>query len=149
MATFTELQLGDGTPVRFEVTSPSGPAPEAPEAAGDLPDGMGHSVPVARGGGQAVAAFAVETLRTALRPMGVLLQEVHDAVTASPSPPHEVNVTFGVQVGHDLKLGIVGGNGQAHLTVSATWQPAPPAQSPPPEQLVQPVQPVQPAPRTS
>ncbi|WP_329377349.1 hypothetical protein OG625_06920 [Streptomyces sp. NBC_01351] len=140
MATFTELQLGDGTPVRFEVTSPAGPAepPPAPEAAGDLPDGMGHSVPVARGGGgQAVATFAVETLRTALQPMGILLQEVHDAVTASPSPPHEVNVTFGVQVGHDLKLGIVGGNGQAHLTVSATWQPT------------QQTQPVQPTPRTS
>uniref|UniRef100_A0AAU2JW77 Trypsin-co-occurring domain-containing protein n=1 Tax=Streptomyces sp. NBC_00049 TaxID=2903617 RepID=A0AAU2JW77_9ACTN len=144
MATFTELQLGDGTPVRFEVTSPAGTAevPAAPpvaETGGDLPEGMGHSVPVGRGG-QAVATFAVETLRTALQPMGILLQEVHDAVTASPSPPHEVNVTFGVQVGHDLKLGIVGGNGQAHLTVSATWQPTQPTQ---------PTHPTQPTPRTS
>jgi hypothetical protein len=55
--------------------------------------------------------------------LGPLLQEVHDAVTASPTPPREVNVTFGVELGQDLKLGIVSATGKAHLTVSATWQP--------------------------
>jgi len=30
-----------------------------------------------------------------------------------------------VQVGQDLKLGIVGGSGQARLTVTATWKPVP------------------------
>ncbi|MDH2390746.1 CU044_2847 family protein [Streptomyces sp. HNM0663] len=134
MPTFTELELADGTSVRFEATAvtpgtpahPAGdthPAGAADPADEDLPDGMGRSVPVSRGRG--AAAFAVDTLRTALRPLGPLLQEVHDAVVASDAPPQEVNVTFGVQVGHDLKLGIVGGSGQAHITVSATWQPAP------------------------
>ncbi|WP_425444821.1 CU044_2847 family protein [Streptomyces milbemycinicus] len=68
------------------------------------------------------AALATDALRTVLRPLGPLLQEVHDAVCAAPNPPHEINVQFGVQVGQDLKLGIVGANGQASLTVSATWQ---------------------------
>ncbi|MCX4670760.1 CU044_2847 family protein [Streptomyces sp. NBC_01381] len=122
MPNFTELELADGTAIRFEVF-PAQASPPVPGsgADGDLPDGMGHSVPVARGG-DAVAAFAVEALRTTLRPLGPLIREVHDAVMESERPPQEANVTFGVQVGQDLKLGIVGGSGQAHLTVSATWQ---------------------------
>jgi hypothetical protein len=48
---------------------------------------------------------------------------VHDAALSAPRPPTELSVTFGVQVGQDLKLGIVGGNGQAHLTVTASWKP--------------------------
>ncbi|GGY01180.1 CU044_2847 family protein [Streptomyces hiroshimensis] len=135
MPNFTELRLADGTSVRFalfpaeaESCGPGpGPAPspgeDLPE---DLPEGMGRSVPVARGDGRgAAAAFAVDTLRKTLQPLGVLLQEVHDAVTASEPPPAEVNVTFGIQVGQDLKLGIVGSSGQAHLTVSAMWKPQP------------------------
>lgn len=129
MTTFTELHLGDGTPVRFEVMSavevetvePIGP--EADGESEELPEGMGHSVPVARG--RRVGTSAVEALRTTLQPLGLLLQEVHDAVTTAPSPPQEVNVTFGLQIGQDLRLGVVGGSGQAHLTVSATWQPTP------------------------
>ncbi|MDW6059016.1 CU044_2847 family protein [Streptomyces sp. FXJ1.4098] len=82
---------------------------------------MGGVTPVGRGS-RAAAALATDALRTVLRPLGPLLQEVHDAVRAAPNPPHEINVQFGVQVGQDLKLGIVGANGQASLTVSATWQ---------------------------
>ncbi|MGW5863402.1 CU044_2847 family protein [Streptomyces sp. NPDC055239] len=133
MPNFTELELADGTAIRFEVfpaqaqppVQPSAHAP-GPESDEDLPDGMGHSVPVSRGG-DAVAAFAVEALRTTLSPLGPLLREVHDALMESERPPQEVNVTFGVQVGQDLKLGIVGGSGQAHLTVSASWQRPTPA----------------------
>ncbi len=84
--------------------------------------GIGPIVPVARRG-QAVAAVAAEMLRSTLQPLGPLVQEVHDAVTAGPTPPAEVAVTFGVQLGQDLKLGIVNGSGQAHLTVTATWKP--------------------------
>ncbi|MFD5267068.1 CU044_2847 family protein [Streptomyces sp. NPDC058335] len=114
-------ELDDGTPIRFLVgPAPSGPAPRAD----DLPEGMGRAVPVATGGG-AVAGLAAGALRGALRPLGPLLQEVHDAVSAVPDPPDELSVTFGVQVGQDLKLGIVGGSGQAHLTVTASWKPSP------------------------
>ncbi|MEV0319377.1 CU044_2847 family protein [Streptomyces sp. NPDC050658] len=127
MPNFNELELADGTAIRFEVFPVQGQPPLGdPESDGDLPDGMGHSVPVARGG-DVVAAFAVDALRTALRPLGPLLREVHDAVMDSERPPEEANVTFGVQVGQDLRLGIVGGSGQAHLTVSATWQRSPQA----------------------
>ncbi|MFC4608407.1 CU044_2847 family protein [Streptomyces maoxianensis] len=129
MATFTELQLGDGTLVRFEVVSSAAEGgaaepmgPEVELECEELPEGMGHGVPVARGG--AVGMSVVQALRTTLKPLGLLLQEVHDAVTTAPTPPEEVNVTFGLQIGQDLRLGIVGGSGQAHLTVSATWQPA-------------------------
>ncbi|MEU4039002.1 CU044_2847 family protein [Streptomyces collinus] len=123
MSDFSELQLADGTLVRFELGPGDGSAAPA-EPSADRPEGMGATVPVSRRG-QAVASYAVETLRSTLRPLGPFLQEVHDAVSASDRPPQEISVTFGVQVGHDLRLGIVGGNGQAHLTVSATWRPAP------------------------
>lgn len=145
MGNFNELLLSDGTAVRFEVTAADGALPPhdtgargipeqtgaarppgAPDedAAPDLPEGMGPSVPVARGDGDGRAArIAVRTVRAALAPVGALLQEVHDAVVSSPQPPDEISVTFGVQVGQDLKLGIVGGNGQAHLTIAASWRP--------------------------
>lgn len=66
--------------------------------------------------------LATDTLRAALRPLGPLLQEVHDAVASSERAPDEVSVEFGVQIGQDLKLGIVGSNGQASMKVSATWR---------------------------
>ncbi len=127
VSTTPDLELDDGTPVRFLLTPPGGvSAPAAPVAQddGDLPEGMGRAVPVGAGG-RAVASFSVGALRGALKPVGPLLQEVHDAVVATPEPPTELSVTFGVQVGQDLKLGIVGGNGQAHLTVTANWRPVP------------------------
>ncbi|MEU9264167.1 CU044_2847 family protein [Streptomyces sp. NPDC048251] len=119
-----EAELEDGTPVRFLLTPRAAPVP----AGGDgLPEGMGRAVPVATGGA-AVASFAAGALKAALKPLGPLLQEVHDVVSAVPDPPAELSVTFGVQIGQDLKLGIVGGNGQAHLTVTASWKPAPGAE---------------------
>ncbi|MFD7131264.1 CU044_2847 family protein [Streptomyces sp. NPDC059894] len=121
MSTSINTALDDGTPVRFLL----GPAAGVPavSADDDRPAGMGRAVPVGAGGA-AVANLAAGALRGALRPLGPLLQEVHDSVRGVPDPPDELSVTFGVQVGQDLKLGIVGGNGQAHLTVTATWKPA-------------------------
>ncbi|WP_406016323.1 hypothetical protein OG520_39095 [Streptomyces sp. NBC_00984] len=72
---------------------------------------------------EAIASVASNALRGTLRPLGPLVQEVHDALRSVPSPPSEISVTFGVQLSQDLKLGIVNGNGQAHLTVTATWNP--------------------------
>lgn len=123
VSTTPDLELDDGTPVRFLLTPVEGadPAPAAPDR--DLPEGMGQAVPVAAGG-RAVANFAAGALRGVFKPLGPLLQEVHHAVSSAPEPPTELSVTFGVQVGQDLKFGIVGSNGQAHLTVTASWKPA-------------------------
>ncbi len=41
---------------------------------------------------------------------------------AAANPPQELSVEFGVQIGQDLKLGIVDANGQASLTITATWK---------------------------
>ncbi|MEU1051078.1 CU044_2847 family protein [Streptomyces sp. NPDC005876] len=120
MSTPPDLALDDGTPVRFLLTPPPGPAPAVPDD--DRPDGMGRAVPVADGS-RSVARLAAGALRGALSPLGPLIQQVHDAATAVPDPPTELSVTFGVQVGQDLRLGIVGGTGQAHLTVTASWTP--------------------------
>ncbi|WP_026248844.1 CU044_2847 family protein [Streptomyces sp. LaPpAH-108] len=117
-----DLELDDGTPVRFVLAPAGGEVPAAPDD--DLPEGMGRAVPVAAGG-RVVADFAAGALRGALRPLGPLLEEVHAAATAVQTPPTELSVTFGVQVGQDLKLGIVGGTAQAHLTITANWKPAP------------------------
>ncbi|MFE1069775.1 CU044_2847 family protein [Streptomyces sp. NPDC058783] len=127
MSTTPDLTLDDGSPVRF-LLAPADGTPAAP-ADDDLPEGMGRAVPVARGTGT-VARFAAGALRGALSPLGPLIQEVHDAATAVPDPPTELSVTFGVQVGQDLKLGIVGGTGTAHLTVTASWSPMAPAAGP-------------------
>ncbi|WP_053638554.1 CU044_2847 family protein [Streptomyces sp. NRRL F-4707] len=127
MSTTPDLTLDDGSPVRF-LLAPADGTPGAPSD-DDLPEGMGRAVPVARGAAS-VARFAAGALRGALSPLGPLLQEVHDAATAVPDPPTELSVTFGVQVGQDLKLGIVGGTGTAHLTVTASWSPTAPAAGP-------------------
>jgi hypothetical protein len=126
VSTAINAELDDGTPVRFLLAPASGASTVTAPVAGDddRPEGMGRAVPVAAGGG-AVASLAAGALRGALKPLGPLLQEVHDSVRGVPDPPDELSVTFGVQVGQDLKLGIVGGNGQAHLTVTASWKPAP------------------------
>ncbi|WP_030145506.1 CU044_2847 family protein [Streptomyces violaceorubidus] len=120
VSTTPDVTLDDGTPVRFLLVPGDGTFPEPHDD--DLPEGMGRAVPVARGTGS-VARFAAGALRGALSPLGPLIQEVHDAATAVPDPPTELSVTFGVQVGQDLKLGIVGGTGTAHLTVTASWSP--------------------------
>lgn len=44
-------------------------------------------------------------------------------MTSVPVPPTEITVTFGIQLTQDLQLGIVTGNNQAHLTVTAGWSP--------------------------
>ncbi|MGW4021583.1 CU044_2847 family protein [Streptomyces sp. NPDC005009] len=108
----SQLSLDDGTVVSFVLS----------EEAGPVTNGLGPAVPVSRPG-RNVAALATDTLRTTLKPLGPLVQEVHDAVCAAPTPPSEIAVTFGVQVGQDLKLGIVNGSGQAHLAVTVTWRP--------------------------
>ncbi|MEU0841696.1 CU044_2847 family protein [Streptomyces sp. NPDC005962] len=113
-----EFSLDDGTTVRFLIAGEGQPDLEEAHFA----DGIGPLVPVARRG-HAVAAVAADVLRSTLKPLGPLVQEVHEAVSAGPTPPNEVAVTFGVQLGEDLKLGIVNGSGQAHLTVTATWKP--------------------------
>ncbi|WP_405797189.1 CU044_2847 family protein [Streptomyces sp. NBC_01506] len=110
-----DFALSDGTTVHFVVE----PAEQEQEQA---PDGIGPLVPVARRR-RGAAAVASDALRTTLQPLGSLVQDVHDSVTTGATPPAEVSVTFGVQFGHDLKLGIVSGSGQAHLTVTATWRP--------------------------
>jgi hypothetical protein len=112
-----DFALSDGTTVHFLIQPAERPTSDAEQA----PDGIGPLVPVARR--RRAAAVAADALRTTLQPLGSLVQDVHDAITTGATPPAEVSVTFGVQLGHDLKLGIVSGSGQAHLTVTATWKP--------------------------
>ncbi|MET8011793.1 CU044_2847 family protein [Streptomyces sp. NPDC005271] len=126
MTDYAEFPLPDGTPVRLEL-APVATTTATPNGTGEggagpgLPGGIGGVTPVSRAP-RSAAALAAEGLRAVLKPLGPLLQEVHDAVAAAPNPPDEVQVQFGVQVGQDLKLGIVGANGQASMTISATWQ---------------------------
>ncbi|OAR22947.1 hypothetical protein A8W25_25720 [Streptomyces sp. ERV7] len=116
---YTELILDDGARVRVELTPVGGPR-AAPAVDDDLPGGVGGGTPVGRG--ERVAALATDTLAAVLRPLGPVLQQVHDSVRGIPDPPDSLSVGFGLQIGQDLKLGIVGTNGQASMTVSATWQ---------------------------
>lgn len=121
---YLEFTLDDGRRVRLELAA-AGEAPAAApdEADADLPGGISGVTPVGRG--VRVGALAADALRTVLSPLGPVLQQVHDAVRDIPDPPDEISVAFGVQVGQDLRLGIVGTAGQASMTVSATWRPGP------------------------
>ncbi|MER6735191.1 CU044_2847 family protein [Streptomyces puniciscabiei] len=109
------LELSDAG----EPASDAGPV-EADEHRPDLPEGFGTVTPVSARRGRA-AVVATEGLRLMLSPLGPLLEEVHRSVTSVADPPQQLSVTFGIQVGQDLKLGIVGVNGHATMTVSATW----------------------------
>ncbi|PNE37415.1 CU044_2847 family protein [Streptomyces noursei] len=126
MPNHAELTLADGTSIRLELApAHGGPRPADSsdgDPAADLPGRIEELVPRARGGERA-AATAVAALRTTLRPLGPLLQEIHDAVASAEQPPDQMSVQFGVQIGQDLKLGIVGANGRASLTITATWRP--------------------------
>ncbi|MFD7416462.1 CU044_2847 family protein [Kitasatospora purpeofusca] len=123
MTEFIELGLQDGTAVRLRVF-PTGTAAERSGGGPDRrrPPDLDGGEAVSSGAGRRAAALAQGALRTALRPLVPLLQEVHDTVAAVPSRPQEVSVEFGVQFGSDLSIGIVGGTAESSLTVSATWQ---------------------------
>lgn len=115
---YLDVAFPDGSAVRLELTAVGEPTAVVPADA-DLPDGFGSTVPVARR--SRTAQIAVDGLRSVLRPLGPLLQEIREAVAAGENPPREVTVAFGLQIGQDLKLGVVGAAGQATMTVSATW----------------------------
>ncbi|MFF7652908.1 CU044_2847 family protein [Streptomyces sp. NPDC007983] len=119
MTEHREIPLADGTSVRLEL-APVGDASPA-DAYGGV-GGVGGVTPVGRAT-RAAAALADAGLGVVLQGLGSVLQDVHDAVRSAPQPPQEFTVQFGVQVGQDLKLGIVGANGNASLTISATWRP--------------------------
>ncbi|UYQ65272.1 CU044_2847 family protein [Streptomyces peucetius] len=123
MPEYLELDLA-GAALRVELADAGEPAaapvPDGAPEAPDLPDGFGTATPVGRG--RRAAELATDALRSTLRPLGPLLEEVHGAVAGTDNPPQELKVEFGLQIGQDLKLGIVGANGKATMTVSATWQ---------------------------
>ncbi|WP_344635566.1 CU044_2847 family protein [Kitasatospora cystarginea] len=144
MSSFLEFAFTDGTSVMlhaFPATEPAAePAPApvpAPAPQGGLPPGMAGGRAVGRdtegersqedGERRAgrVTRLAQGSLRSALRPLVPLLQEVHDTVAGVPDRPDTVSVEFGVRFGTDLKLAVVGGSGESSLKVSATWQLAP------------------------
>lgn len=124
MPDYAEFRLADDSVVRLEL-APVGELPPEGGESDDLPEGFTAPVPVARG--SRAGRAAVGTLQVVLRPLGLVLQEVHDSLAALPDPPQEVSVELGVQIGQDLRLGIVGVNGQASMKVCATWQPRPAA----------------------
>ncbi|MER6568782.1 CU044_2847 family protein [Streptomyces sp. NPDC001093] len=109
MPEYIELSLA-GADLRLEVAE-----------VGEPVAGGGQWTPVAAGGSR-VAEVAADTLRAALRPLGPVLQQVHDSIASAPNPPRDVSVEFGVQIGQDLKLGIVGGSGQATMKITASWR---------------------------
>ncbi|MEV7193571.1 CU044_2847 family protein [Streptomyces sp. NPDC093510] len=115
MPEYLELDLA-GAALRVELADVGQPAEP-----GGLPDEFGVPAPVSTGGGRGVA-LAAGALRATLSPLGPLLDEVHASVSRAQEPPEEFTVEFGIEVGKDLKLGIVGLKGAATMTVSATWR---------------------------
>ncbi|MEU5324074.1 CU044_2847 family protein [Streptomyces sp. NPDC021056] len=115
---YMEFTLDDGACVRLELVGAGEDATSGLDGA-DLPEGIAGVTPA--GQGARAGTLATNALRTVLSPLGPVLQQVHDAIRGIPDPPQELSVDFGVQIGQDLKIGIVGANGQASMTISATW----------------------------
>lgn len=124
MSEFAEFVLSDGAAVRLELAEVGNALAVAVGAEGsqDLAEGIGGVEPISRG--RRPAVLTGEVLEAVLRPLSPLLRHIHDAVTSDVGPhqPEVVTAEFGVQIGHDLKLGVVGANGQVSLKISATWR---------------------------
>ncbi len=128
MTQYAELLLDDSTVIRLELSPAGGPQAEGQESDPggyeELPDGIQGSEPVGRLR-DAARVLVGGTVRGVLSPLGPLLREVHATVTSVDDPPQEFSVEFGLQLGQDLKLGIVGVTSASSLKVSATWRPVP------------------------
>jgi hypothetical protein len=109
---FMEFEFEDGSSLALQVFAAAAPA----EASAP---GFGTSVPVARG--SRLGAVAGTALRGVLAPLVPLLQQIRDTAAGVPDPPDDISVSFGVRIGQDLKLGVVGVAGEATLTVTANW----------------------------
>ncbi|MFI1224652.1 MULTISPECIES: CU044_2847 family protein [unclassified Streptomyces] len=125
------LTFDDGSVVRLHLTPGTGDAaarveppagrPEA-DAPQDLPPGFGTAQPVSVQGRVAqTLSRGGEALAEALRPLGGVLDGIHQSFADIAQRPDEVTVEFGVTLGSDLSLGVFSGKGEASFTVSASW----------------------------
>ncbi|MBT1098347.1 CU044_2847 family protein [Streptomyces sp. Tu102] len=109
MPEYIELNLA-GADLRLELADVGEP----------IANGSGWT-PVSSGGSR-VASIATDAFKATLRPLGPILQQVRDSIAGTDNPPEQVSVEFGVQIGQDLKLGIVNGSGQATMKITANWR---------------------------
>ncbi|PWI42257.1 CU044_2847 family protein [Streptomyces sp. ICBB 8177] len=125
MPRYAEIHFDENTRVRLELAPVRDPAQDHDAAASVPPHAEGVlGSKIATRAGEVVATLEQDALEHVLRPLGPLLRTVHDAVAAGDDPPQQIAVQFGLQIGEDLALGVVGASGQATITVSATWLPA-------------------------
>jgi len=130
MGEFVEFSFDDRTSVLMEVFPVPGGLAEAAEHTAEetFPGAAARLTPVGRTAD--VIAKAGQSLEDVLRPLVPALQAVHRTVLRIPHAPDEVTVTLGVRLANNLQLGIVGGRGEASLTIAATWRPGSPNRSP-------------------
>ncbi len=131
MGEFVEFSFDDQTSVLMEVfaapgglndTGSGSPEESFPAAVAPLTP-VGHT--------SEVVTRAGRSLEDVLRPLVPTLQAVHRTVLHIPHAPDEVTVTLGVKLANNFQLGIVGGKGEASLTISATWRIDRPLQAAP------------------
>jgi hypothetical protein len=125
MGDFVEFSFDDDTSVLMEVFPVPGGLLETSGGSVEesFPGVTSQLTPVGRTAD--AIAKAGQTLEDVLRPLVPALQAVHRTVLRIPHAPDEVTVTLGVRLANSLQLGIVGGRGEASLTIAATWRTAP------------------------
>jgi hypothetical protein len=115
------LHLAPATKETAKLLEPTNGQAETDESL-ELPSGFGSAQPVSVQGRVAQALTrGGETLAEALRPLGGVLDGIHQSLAESVQRPDEVTVAFGVTLGSDLSLGIFSGKGESSFTVSASW----------------------------
>jgi hypothetical protein len=123
MPDFVEFVFDDKTSVLMEVS----PAPRSMLLDGegrtrptaDLPEGSAEIEPVSRVG--ETLEKTGHALAEVLSPLLPVLESVHKTVSTAPNRPDEITVELGLKLSSELHLMIVGGNGEASITVSAKW----------------------------
>ena len=114
MAAFAQFDFEDGTSVLVEVVQD----PEPPSTS-DLPSGTEPLQPVTRPG--EILRKTGAALADVLQPLVPVLEAVHKTVGKAAVKPDEISVQVGLKLTTGMNLMIVGGNGEASITVAAKW----------------------------
>ena len=124
MTDYVQFAFDDGTSVLVEVfparvAGGQGESGVDDPASVDLPSASQPVDAVSRIGD--TVEKAGKTLAEVLRPLIPVLDSVHQTVSKADQPPDEITVGLGLKLSSELHLMLVGGNGEAGLTVSAKW----------------------------
>lgn len=118
MSELYKFTFGDGTTVLLQ-TAPAWEDGEVEDS------GLAYSgvSPVGRGKEHGRIERAGKRFKDLFAPVVNVLDEVHETVSQAPRMPDEITVELGLVITAGLNLGLVTGNGQCTMKLTASWRP--------------------------